>query len=588
MTVQEAVRLVIQAGAIGSDGRGAGARHGRAGAHRRRRPAARRRGRAARSRSSTPACARARSCTRCCSAPGEPDHRPNHPLISQVPVPPLDGAVLSLLDPTAPRDGPDRRPALARREPGAVRRTGETTAGRGPDRRARAAGTSAQARIHLTARDGIREPPRRGGEHAHAGRHRRSGIRRAAAGRPRRRGRPLGRRLRRRRGADQAARRRRVLRRGRVVGRAAGGPRQRRLPPVVGPALVRRLRRRGHHRARPRCATARPTCPTSRQSARTLARYLRPGATVVARVDHLPGHHRGAGRADPRGGLRPDRRRRLPPRLQPGAHRPGQPRPGTSSTRRRSSPGIDAASLERGPGVLRHGRRARPCRSPTARRPSWPSCSRTRSGTSTSRWSTSWRCSRTTSASTSGRRSTRRRPSRSASCGSRPGPGVGGHCLPIDPSYLSWRVQRTLGQSFRFVELANDINDHMPDYVVRRLVAALNQRRKAVNGSTRPAARPGVQEEHRRRPRVAGAPGRRAAAGHGRRGARRRPARGRGRRTSTAACVRVELTAEEIAAADAVVLLADHDAFDFDLVVQHARYVLDTRHRLTGPTVESL
>src|SRR6266705_2044990 len=49
-----------------------------------------------------------------------------------------------------------------------------------------------------------------------------------------------------------------------------------------------------------------------------------------------------------------------------------------------------------------------------------------------------------------------------------PGPGVGGHCLPIDPSYLSWRVERTLGQRFRFVELGNDINSYMPDYVVRR------------------------------------------------------------------------------------------------------------------------
>ena len=46
-----------------------------------------------------------------------------------------------------------------------------------------------------------------------------------------------------------------------------------------------------------------------------------------------------------------------------------------------------------------------------------------------------------------------------------PGPGVGGHCLPIDPSYLSWRVERALGKSFRFVELADDINNHMPDYV---------------------------------------------------------------------------------------------------------------------------
>ena len=88
-----------------------------------------------------------------------------------------------------------------------------------------------------------------------------------------------------------------------------------------------------------------------------------------------------------------------------------------------------------------------------------------------------------------------------------PGPGVGGHCLPIDPSYLSWRVERALGQSFRFVELANDVNNHMPDYVVRRLVLSLN--RQAPGGERQPgaAARARVQEEHRRRPRVAGRAG---------------------------------------------------------------------------------
>ena len=64
-----------------------------------------------------------------------------------------------------------------------------------------------------------------------------------------------------------------------------------------------------------------------------------------------------------------------------------------------------------------------------------------------------------------------------------PGPGVGGHCLPIDPSYLSWKVRRSLGQPFRFVELANDVNEHMPDYVVRRLMLAFNRRGRTVNGS---------------------------------------------------------------------------------------------------------
>lgn len=64
-----------------------------------------------------------------------------------------------------------------------------------------------------------------------------------------------------------------------------------------------------------------------------------------------------------------------------------------------------------------------------------------------------------------------------------PGPGVGGHCLPVDPSYLSWQVRRTLGQSFRFVELANDVNEHMPDYVVQRAIETLNTRKKSLNGS---------------------------------------------------------------------------------------------------------
>ena len=64
-----------------------------------------------------------------------------------------------------------------------------------------------------------------------------------------------------------------------------------------------------------------------------------------------------------------------------------------------------------------------------------------------------------------------------------PGPGVGGHCLPVDPSYLSWQVRRSLGESFRFVELANDVNAHMPIYVVRRVTRALNDRGLAVKGS---------------------------------------------------------------------------------------------------------
>jgi UDP-N-acetyl-D-glucosamine dehydrogenase len=64
-----------------------------------------------------------------------------------------------------------------------------------------------------------------------------------------------------------------------------------------------------------------------------------------------------------------------------------------------------------------------------------------------------------------------------------PGPGSGGHSLPLDPSYQSWRAQRALGRNFRFVELANDINGHMPDYIVRRLLLALNRRGRPMIGS---------------------------------------------------------------------------------------------------------
>ncbi|CAN5806017.1 nucleotide sugar dehydrogenase [soil metagenome] len=167
-----------------------------------------------------------------------------------------------------------------------------------------------------------------------------------------------------------------------------------------------------------------------------------------------------------------------------------------------------------------------------------------------------------------------------------PGPGVGGHCLPIDPSYLSWRVRRSLGQSFRFVELANDINDHMPDYVVRRLGAALNRQRQAVNGSrilllglaykrntsdARESPALVVAERLLALGAQVCAADPHVAVGH-----------------VDVRVERVELCAEELAAADAVVVLVDHDAFDFDAVASGARYVLDTRHCLEGERIEHL
>lgn len=65
-----------------------------------------------------------------------------------------------------------------------------------------------------------------------------------------------------------------------------------------------------------------------------------------------------------------------------------------------------------------------------------------------------------------------------------PGPGVGGHCIPIDPNYLSHNVKARLGYPFRFVELAQEINSHMPAYVVERAQDLLNDRERSLKGST--------------------------------------------------------------------------------------------------------
>jgi UDP-N-acetyl-D-glucosamine dehydrogenase len=167
-----------------------------------------------------------------------------------------------------------------------------------------------------------------------------------------------------------------------------------------------------------------------------------------------------------------------------------------------------------------------------------------------------------------------------------PGPGAGGHCLPVDPSYLSWRVRRRVGEAFRFVEVANDINDHMPNYVVRRITLAFNRCRKSVNGS---------------RVLVLGLSYKRNVGD-----VRQSPAAvvvdilqslGADVRVVdphvdpghiSPAVPLVHLNADEIDAADAVVVLTDHDAFDWDLIESHSRLVFDTRHRLIGDQVEHL
>jgi UDP-N-acetyl-D-glucosamine dehydrogenase len=165
-----------------------------------------------------------------------------------------------------------------------------------------------------------------------------------------------------------------------------------------------------------------------------------------------------------------------------------------------------------------------------------------------------------------------------------PGPGVGGHCLPIDPSYLSWKVRRSLGVPFRFVELANDVNAHMPDYVVRRLVHALNRMGKHANGSRILVL--GLAYK-RNTADARTAPGVSIVQGLVELGAHVLVADPHVRPEDVDVPI-VEATAEELARADAVVLVTDHDAFDYEAVVKHAPFVLDTRNRMTGLNVERL
>src|SRR5688572_31469622 len=64
-----------------------------------------------------------------------------------------------------------------------------------------------------------------------------------------------------------------------------------------------------------------------------------------------------------------------------------------------------------------------------------------------------------------------------------PGPGLGGHCIPIDPLYLSWKL-KTLNYNARFIELASEVNSNMPIYVVGKVTDALNEAEKPVKGSS--------------------------------------------------------------------------------------------------------
>jgi UDP-N-acetyl-D-glucosamine dehydrogenase len=162
-----------------------------------------------------------------------------------------------------------------------------------------------------------------------------------------------------------------------------------------------------------------------------------------------------------------------------------------------------------------------------------------------------------------------------------PGPGLGGHCIPIDPFYLTW-LARKHGEQTRFIELAGEINTHMPHYVINRLAEFLNNDRKPING-TRIAILGMAYKKDVDDPRES--PSFELLRLLLERGAvvtyndPHVPALPRMRHyPDLPEMDSQELTPAYLAAQDCVLIATDHSAYDYDFIVEHAKLVLDTRN----------
>jgi UDP-N-acetyl-D-glucosamine dehydrogenase len=168
-----------------------------------------------------------------------------------------------------------------------------------------------------------------------------------------------------------------------------------------------------------------------------------------------------------------------------------------------------------------------------------------------------------------------------------PGPGLGGHCIPIDPFYLTWKA-REIGQTTRFIELAGEINHAMPEFVVQRLTDALNQRSKPVRGSRilvlGLAYKPDIED-------VRESPSLELIERLRERGAivdyndPHVPETHRMRRYDLR-MRSVELTPAALAGYDCVLVATHHTVYDWQMVADHARLIVDTRNALrnvSGP-----
>jgi UDP-N-acetyl-D-glucosamine dehydrogenase len=166
-----------------------------------------------------------------------------------------------------------------------------------------------------------------------------------------------------------------------------------------------------------------------------------------------------------------------------------------------------------------------------------------------------------------------------------PGPGVGGHCIPIDPSYLSHRVAEQLGYPFRFVELAQEINSGMPRYVAQRIQSLLNDRALPVNGSSvlllGVTYKPDIADQ-RESPAIPLAQNLISL------GARVSYADPHVRDWLVEGATRVDDPVLAAADHDITVLLQQHRAFDVPAVAAAARCFFDLRGVAAGPNVERL
>lgn len=161
-----------------------------------------------------------------------------------------------------------------------------------------------------------------------------------------------------------------------------------------------------------------------------------------------------------------------------------------------------------------------------------------------------------------------------------PGPGLGGHCIPIDPFYLTWKA-REYGVHTRFIELAGEVNSAMPEYVVNKIALALNQRSKSINGSrvlVLGIAYKKNVDDMRESPCVMLMERLRdlgAVVAYSDPHIPTFPVM----REHSFDLKSVPLDADTLASYDCVVVATDHDRFDFDLIKKNAKLIVDSRGR---------